>query len=42
METFKARLDKYWENQEILYNYKAELNITTMVSERNIQIRETV
>ena len=23
--TFKNRLDKYWQNQEIIYDYKAEI-----------------
>ena len=28
MNSFKNRLDKYWENQEILYNnYRAEINL---------------
>jgi len=25
---FKARLDKFWSNQEILFNYKAEIEGT--------------
>ena len=25
-----------WENREMLYNYREELEITTMASERNI------
>ena len=27
VNTFKNRLDKHWENQEILFNYRAELKI---------------
>ena len=30
-----SKLD--WENREMLYNYREELEITTMASERNIQ-----
>ena len=29
LNTFKRRLDKSWKNQEILYNYKATLNVGT-------------
>ena len=25
LQTFKRRLDRYWENQEQLYEYKAEI-----------------
>ena len=25
VNTFKARLDKYWENQDIIFNYRAEI-----------------
>ena len=27
VNTFKNRLDKHWENQKILFNYRAELKI---------------
>ena len=27
LNTFHRRLDKSWKNQEILYNYKATLNV---------------
>ena len=27
VNTFKNRLDKHWENQEILFNYRAELKL---------------
>ena len=27
VNTFKKRLDKHWENQEILFNYRAELKL---------------
>ena len=26
--TFKARLDKFWENQDIRYNWKADISFT--------------
>ena len=29
LSTFKRRLDKSWKNQEILYKYKAKLNVGT-------------
>ena len=29
LNTFKRRLNKSWKNQEILYNYKATLNVGT-------------
>ena len=32
VETFKARLDQHWENQEILFNHGTELEITTVVT----------
>ena len=27
VKSFEARLDKFWKEQEILYNYVAELNM---------------
>ena len=28
LNSFKNRLDKYWENQDIIYDYRAEINVT--------------
>ena len=28
INAFKNRLDKYWSNQELLFNYKADLSLT--------------
>ena len=39
VNTFKSRLDKHWENQEILYNYRAELKITAVASEKRREDR---
>ena len=39
VNTFKSRLDKHWENQEILYNYRAELKITTVAGEKRREDR---
>jgi len=30
--TFKARLDKFWHNQDILYNFKAQLQEPEVVA----------
>ena len=30
INTFKNRLDKYWKNQDILYDYKATLDTSTI------------
>jgi len=29
--TFKARLDKFWENQDVRYNWKADISFTEVV-----------
>ena len=39
VNTFKSRLDKHWEDQEILYNYRAEIKITTVTSEKRREDR---
>ena len=39
VNTFKSRLDKHWEDQEILYNYRAEIKITTVISEKRREDR---
>jgi len=31
--TFKARLDKFWHNQDIIYNFRAQLQVTGSHSE---------
>jgi len=31
--TFKSRLDKFWSNQEIIYDYRAEIQGTGSRSE---------
>jgi len=31
--TFKARLDKFWHNQDIIYNFRAQLQGTGSRSE---------
>ena len=36
MDTFKARLDKNWQRSDILFNYRAELEITVVAREINI------
>ena len=28
INTFKARLDKFWENQDVRYNWKADISFT--------------
>ena len=28
LDTFKARLDKFWENQDVRYNWKADILFT--------------
>ena len=28
INTFKARLDKFWENQDVRYNWKADVSFT--------------
>ena len=28
INTFKARLDKFWENQDVSYNWKADISFT--------------
>jgi len=32
-DTFKARLDKFWHNQDIIYNFRAQLHGTGSRSE---------
>jgi len=29
INTFKARLDKFWENQDVRYNWKADISFTS-------------
>jgi len=31
--TFKSRLDKFWQNQDVIYNFKAQLHGTGSRSE---------
>ena len=38
---FKNRLDKYWENQDIWYNYRAAL-VTTTASKVSLGTDETL
>ena len=35
INTFKARLDKFWENQDVLYNWKADISFTGSRSKVN-------
>jgi len=32
INTFKARLDKFWENQDVRYNWKADISFTRSCS----------
>ena len=41
LNMFKNRLDKYWENQDIWYNYRATL-VTTTASKVNLGTDETL
>ena len=42
LNTFKSRLDKYWENQEVLYdNYKANINTPTGSTTHGANDRES-
>ena len=27
VDTFKARLDRFWQNQEVIYNWKTDIHI---------------
>ncbi len=40
IQAFKWRLDKHWANQEIKYNYEANLDLLVRTS-RNLQDLET-
>jgi len=35
INTFKARLDKFWENQDVRYNWKADISFTGSRSKVN-------
>ena len=34
--TFKSSLDKFWQNQEVIYNFKAQLEVPVKVCVKNI------
>ena len=37
-DTFKRRLDKYWSNQELLYNYKSTIQINSSMLDKPINM----
>ena len=38
INTFKARLDKFWENQDVRYNWKADISFTGSCSKVELTI----
>ena len=38
INTFKARLDKFWENQDVRYNWKADISFTESRSKVELTI----
>ena len=38
INTFKARLDKFWENQEVRYNWKVDISFTRSRSKVELTI----
>jgi len=38
INTFKARLDKFWENQDVRYNWKADISFTGSRSKDELRI----
>ena len=38
VNTFKSRLEKHWKNQEILYNYRADIKITAKLGIMQMKI----
>jgi len=31
VDTFKARLDRFWQNQEVIYNWKKDIHIGSRI-----------
>ena len=38
INTFKTRLDKFWENQDVRYNWKADISFTGSRQPTNVGV----